>query len=104
MSSGDSELLAQQVSGLNEKVTRLEQRMAEVERVNSRLEQAALTTARALREISGNWDAVYEAMRRVEKIGRMTNVMRRPWGASQASYAGAASKRSFSTLCGTRVG
>jgi outer membrane murein-binding lipoprotein Lpp len=69
MSSGDSELLAQQVSGLNENVKRLEQRMAEVERVNSRLEQAALTTARALQEISGNWDAVYEAMRRVEKIG-----------------------------------
>ena len=42
--------------------------MAEVEKVNSRLEQAALTTARALREISGHWDAVYEAMRRIEKV------------------------------------
>jgi archaellum component FlaC len=69
MSSDDSELLAQQVSGLNEKVNRLEQRMADVEKVNSRLEQAALTTARALQEISGHWDAVYEAMRRAEKIG-----------------------------------
>jgi outer membrane murein-binding lipoprotein Lpp len=67
MSSDDSELLAQQVSGLNEKVARLEQRMAEVERVNARLERAALTTARALQEISGHWDAVYEAMRREEK-------------------------------------
>jgi hypothetical protein len=38
--------------------------MSEVERVNSRLEDAALTTARALEEISGHWDAVYEAMRR----------------------------------------
>jgi hypothetical protein len=38
--------------------------MAEVERVNSRMEEAALTTARALQEISGHWDAVYEAMRR----------------------------------------
>lgn len=66
MSSSDSELLAQQVSGLNEKVRGLEKRMAEVERVNSRLEQAALTTARALQEISGHWDAVYEAMRRAE--------------------------------------
>jgi hypothetical protein len=69
MSSGDSELLAQQVSGLNEKVKRLEHRMAEVERVNSRLEQAALTTARALQEMSRHWDAVYEAMRRAETVG-----------------------------------
>jgi hypothetical protein len=68
MSSTDSELLAQQVSGLNAKVGSLEQRMAEVEKVNARLEQAALTTARALQEISGHWDAVYEAMRRSEEI------------------------------------
>jgi hypothetical protein len=67
----DYELIAQELSGLNEKVsalgdkvTGLEQRMAEVERVNARLEDAALTTARALQEISGHWDAVYEAMRR----------------------------------------
>jgi hypothetical protein len=66
MSSSDSELLAQQVSALNEKVAHLEQRMTEVEKVNLRLEQAALTTARALQEISGHWDAVYEAMRRAE--------------------------------------
>ena len=66
-SSRDSEMLAQVVSGLNEKVAGLEQRMAEVERVNSRLERAALTTARALEEISGHWDAVYEAMRRAER-------------------------------------
>jgi hypothetical protein len=38
--------------------------MTEVEKVNSRLGDAALTTARALEEISGHWDAVYEAMRR----------------------------------------
>jgi prefoldin subunit 5 len=67
MSFDDSELLAQQVSGLNEKVARLEQRMAEVEKVNARLENAALITARSLQEISGHWDAVYEAMRREEK-------------------------------------
>jgi hypothetical protein len=66
MSSGDSEVLAQQVSALNAKVAGLGQRLAEVEKVNSRLEQAALTTARALQEISGHWDAVYEAMRRAE--------------------------------------
>jgi hypothetical protein len=68
MSSGDSELLAQQVSGLNRKVADLERQMAEVERVNARLEQAALTMARALEEISRHWDAVYEAMRRAERV------------------------------------
>jgi outer membrane murein-binding lipoprotein Lpp len=62
-------MLAQQVSGLNAKVVGLEERMAEVEKVNARLEQAALTTARALQEISGHWDAVYEAMRRTETVG-----------------------------------
>ena len=68
MSAIDSEMLAQQVSGINEKVAALERRIVEAERVNARLEQAALTTARALQEISGHWDAVYEAMRRVEGI------------------------------------
>jgi hypothetical protein len=38
--------------------------VAEVEHVNARLEDAALTTARALQEISDHWDAVYEAIRR----------------------------------------
>ena len=32
--------------------------------MNARLEEAALTTARALGEVSHHWDAVYEAMRR----------------------------------------
>ena len=32
--------------------------------MNARLEDAALTTASALQEISGHWNAVYEAMRR----------------------------------------
>jgi prefoldin subunit 5 len=69
----DYELIAQELSGLGEKVNALdkkisgiERRMAEVERVNARLEDAALTTARALQEISGHWDAVYEAMRRTD--------------------------------------
>ncbi len=66
MASADYELLAQQVSGTNEKVAALERRMAEVERVNTRLEQAALNTARSMAEVSRHWDAVYEAMRRVE--------------------------------------
>ena len=66
MASDESELIAQQVSGLNRKVAELEKRVAEAEKVNARLEQAALITARALQEVSGHWDAVYEAMRREE--------------------------------------
>lgn len=62
--SGESELIAQELSNLGNKLNDFDRRLAEVERVNSRLEDAALTTARALAEISGHWDAVYEAMRR----------------------------------------
>jgi uncharacterized coiled-coil protein SlyX len=69
----DYELVAQQVSGLNDKASNVESRMAtlesrlaEVEKVNARLEAAALTTARSLEEISRHWHAVYEAMRREE--------------------------------------
>jgi hypothetical protein len=67
----DYELIAQELSGLAERFMRVENRMADlltrladVEKVNERLEEAALTTARALSEVSGHWDAVYEAMRR----------------------------------------
>jgi hypothetical protein len=62
----DYELIAQELSDLGGKIRRLEERLVEVERVNARLEDAALTTARALGEISRHWDAVYEAMRRAE--------------------------------------
>ena len=62
----DYELVAQQVSGLNEAVAAVVKRLAEVEKVNARLEVAALTTSRALGEISRHWNAVYEAMRRDE--------------------------------------
>jgi phage/plasmid primase-like uncharacterized protein len=62
------ELIAQELSGLAEKTRALERRLANVEKMNARLEQAALTTARALAEISGHWDAVYEAMRREESL------------------------------------
>jgi hypothetical protein len=37
--------------------------------VNTGLEEAALTTARALQEISAHWDKVYEAMRRKDTTG-----------------------------------
>jgi uncharacterized coiled-coil protein SlyX len=60
----DSEMIAQELSALGHRVDELEKRLAAVEKVNRRLEDAALTTARALAEISGHWDAVYEAMRR----------------------------------------
>jgi hypothetical protein len=73
--STESELIAQELSGLGSKLTELEKRLTEVEKVNARLEVAALTTARALQEISQHWDAVYEAMRRVEEPG--VNELRR---------------------------
>ena len=57
-------MIAQELSALGHKLDELDRRLAAVEKVNSRLEEAALTTARALGEISGHWDAVYEAMRR----------------------------------------
>jgi hypothetical protein len=62
----DYEMVAQELSLLGEKMRDFENRLAEVERVNARLEDAALTTARALAEIATHWDAVYEAMRRAE--------------------------------------
>jgi uncharacterized coiled-coil protein SlyX len=60
----DSEMIAQELSALGHRLDEIEKRLAAVEKVNTRLEEAALITARALGEISGHWDAVYEAMRR----------------------------------------
>jgi hypothetical protein len=60
----DAEMIAQELSALGHRVDELEERLADVDVVNRRLEEAALTSARALAEISGHWDAVYEAMRR----------------------------------------
>jgi hypothetical protein len=64
----DYEVVAQELSELAEKLRGFEDRWTEVERVNSRLENAALTTARALGEVSRHWDAVYDAMRRADRI------------------------------------
>jgi hypothetical protein len=64
----DYEVFAQELSDLREKWRAIEERLAEVERVNARLEEAALTTARALGEVSRHWDAVYDAMRRAHKL------------------------------------
>jgi uncharacterized coiled-coil protein SlyX len=57
-------MIAQELSALGHRLDEIEKRLAAVEKVNTRLEEAALITARALGEISGHWDAVYEAMRR----------------------------------------
>jgi cell division septum initiation protein DivIVA len=65
----DYEVLAQELSKLAERCSDLEKRVAEVERVNARLEEAALTTARGMAEVSHHWDAVYDAMRRADGIG-----------------------------------
>ncbi len=62
------DVIAEELSNIGESLRNLEARIAEVERVNARLEDAALTTARALGEISRHWNAVYEAMRRAETI------------------------------------
>jgi hypothetical protein len=50
----DSEMIAQELSALGHKLDDLEKRLAAVEKVNTRLEEAALTTSRALGEISGH--------------------------------------------------
>jgi prefoldin subunit 5 len=64
--STESELLAQQLDNVGSKLDALEARVTEVEAVIKRLEAAALTTARALEDVSSHWDAVYRAMRRAE--------------------------------------
>ena len=66
----DYEVVAEELSELAEKMRSLEERLSEVERVNARLVEAALTTARALGEVSRHWDAVYDAMRRADRIDR----------------------------------
>jgi prefoldin subunit 5 len=64
--SNESELLAQQLDNVGSKIQALETRVMEIEAVITRLEAAALTTARGLEEVSSHWDAVYRAMRRAE--------------------------------------
>ena len=64
--SSESEVLAQQLDNIGSKVLALETRLEEVEKVIRGLETAALTTARALDEVSSHWDQVYRAMRRAE--------------------------------------
>ena len=78
MERGDSELIAAELSDIGHRVTALENRLSDVlmrladtEKVDTRLESAALTTAKGLQEVSRHWDAVYyEAMRRSEAQDR----------------------------------
>jgi hypothetical protein len=72
----DYAVIAEELSKLGEKWRELEERVTEVERVNARLEEAALTTARALGEVSRHWDAVYDAMRRAHRIDHQISTER----------------------------
>jgi predicted nuclease with TOPRIM domain len=67
MADSEIEVVAQELSALGQKLGAVEKRLADVEKVNARLEEAALSTARALEELSAHWDAVAEAMRRGEE-------------------------------------
>ena len=66
MAGSESEVLAQELSALGQSLRDVEQRLSDVEKVNTRLEEAAVSTARALEELSAHWDAVAAAMRRSE--------------------------------------
>ena len=64
--SSESEVLAQELESVGNKVLALETRLTEVEAIIRGLEAAALSTSRALEEVSSHWDGVYRAMRRPE--------------------------------------
>ena len=64
--STETEVLAQELDSVGNKLRALETRLTEVEKIIEGLEAAALTTARALEEVSTHWDKVYRAMRRAE--------------------------------------
>jgi uncharacterized coiled-coil protein SlyX len=64
--STESEVLAQELDSIGNRLRAVEARLTEVEKIIEGLEAAALTTARALEEVSSHWDKVYRAMRRAE--------------------------------------
>jgi len=64
--STESEVLARELDNLGKKLRAVESRLTELEKLIEGLEAAALTTARALEEVSTHWDQVYRAMRRAE--------------------------------------
>ena len=85
----DYEVVAQELSDLGEKLRGIEERLTEAERVNARLEDAALTTSRALGEVSRHWDAVYDAMRRADKLDKQIS--------SERDHSAAKERRTEST-------
>jgi hypothetical protein len=54
------------MTSIGNQLRAVEARLTEVEKIIEGLEAAALTTARALEEVSTHWDKVYRAMRRAE--------------------------------------
>ena len=66
----DLEVIAQELSALGHKLDELDARLAAVEQVNLATRRGCTDHARALPEISGHWDAVYEAMRRRDESQR----------------------------------
>jgi hypothetical protein len=66
----DLDAIANEARELGEQMRNIQARLTAVEKVNGQLENAALTMSRALEEISHHWDAVYEAMRREEAVGK----------------------------------
>jgi hypothetical protein len=76
--SSEIEVVAQELSVIGQKLSDFERRMAEVERVNSRLEEAALTTARALQEIR------VTGTRSTRRCDARTRLKRRPSRADSA--------------------
>jgi hypothetical protein len=74
----ESEVIAEQVSALGDRAAAIEARLSEIDKVITRLEGAALTTARALQEISRHWDSVYEALRRAQEpdVGQLRDSSR----------------------------
>ena len=51
MAASESEVLAQELSALGQSLRDVEMRLSDVEKVNTRLAEAAVSTARALEEL-----------------------------------------------------
>jgi len=66
----DYEVVAEELSQLAERMRGLEERLAEVERVKHASRGSGPDHRPALGEVSRHWDAVYDAMRRADRIDR----------------------------------
>lgn len=54
MAASEIEVVGQELSDLGQRLSDVEKRLAEVQKVNARLEDAAVSTARALEELSAS--------------------------------------------------